>query len=236
MKYFIVHAHPEKTSFNRGLTDAACNALRAGGHEVVVSDLYEMGWDPVSDRRNFTTVKNKNRYRQTEEEMFASRNNGFAPVLKAEIDKALWCDVFIMQFPLWWFSMPAIMKGWVDRVFAMGPIYARNVWYDRGKLSGRRAMVSVTTGSVENMVAEGGICGKLDMILHPIHNGILRFVGFDVVEPFVVHDPLMMEDEEREAVVKRYTETVLSVAARPTLTFPSLDEYEPVTYARKTSR
>ena len=42
---------------------------------------------------------------------------------KTEIEKLLWADTLILQFPLWWFSMPAILKGWVDRVFAYGFAY-----------------------------------------------------------------------------------------------------------------
>ncbi|AZO28938.1 NAD(P)H-dependent oxidoreductase [Mesorhizobium sp. M1B.F.Ca.ET.045.04.1.1] len=72
MRIFIVHAHPEPYSFNGALTRAAQGALSAAGHEVVVSDLYAMGFNPVSDRRNFTTVRDPNYYRQQSEEANAA--------------------------------------------------------------------------------------------------------------------------------------------------------------------
>src|SRR6516225_2630860 len=56
MSVFIVHAHPEPRSFNGAMTRAAAAALKEAGHELAVSDLYAMGFDPVSDRHNFTTV------------------------------------------------------------------------------------------------------------------------------------------------------------------------------------
>ncbi|WP_200951019.1 NAD(P)H-dependent oxidoreductase [Mesorhizobium sp. Root695] len=68
MRIFIVHAHPEHNSFNGALTRAAQDALSAAGHEVVISDLYAMGFNTVSDRRNFTTIRDANYYHQQSEE------------------------------------------------------------------------------------------------------------------------------------------------------------------------
>lgn len=56
MRVFIVHAHPEAKSFSSAMTCTATEALRAAGNEIAISDLYAMGFNPVSDRRNFTTV------------------------------------------------------------------------------------------------------------------------------------------------------------------------------------
>src|SRR5262245_58457416 len=123
MRIFIVHAHHEPTSFNGAMTREATVSLPAAGHEVVVSDLYAIGFDPVSDRRNFLTVKAPERLKQQDEEAYASERDGFAADIQAEMDKLVWCDVLILQFPLWWLGLPAILKGWVDRVFAVGRAY-----------------------------------------------------------------------------------------------------------------
>src|SRR6185369_6358985 len=87
MRVFIVHAHPEPKSFNGAMTTAAVATLLAAGHEVQVSDLYAMGFDPVSDRRNFVTCHDATYYRQQAEEAFAAAENGFAPEIQAEMDK-----------------------------------------------------------------------------------------------------------------------------------------------------
>lgn len=84
MKVFIVHAHPELESFNGAMTATATAALQAAGHAVVVSDLYAMGFDPVSGRHNFTTVKDAEVYRQQAEEAYAAAHDGFAPELQRE--------------------------------------------------------------------------------------------------------------------------------------------------------
>src|SRR5215469_16872122 len=64
MRVFIVHAHPEPMSFSGALTRTATAALADAGHEVVVSDLYAIGFNPVSGRHNFTTVSDPDYYRQ----------------------------------------------------------------------------------------------------------------------------------------------------------------------------
>ena len=99
MRVFVVHAHHEPTSFNGALTREAVASLGAAGHEVVVSDLYAMGFDPVSDRRNFRTVRDPERLKQQNEESHASACDGYVGELQAEMDKLAWCDALVLQFP-----------------------------------------------------------------------------------------------------------------------------------------
>ena len=199
MKFFIVHAHAEPKSFNGALTQHAKEILSARGHEVIISDLYAMQFDPVSDRRNFTSQKDPDFFKQQTEELHATEVDGFAPDIKAELDKLDWCDVLIFQFPLWWFGLPAILKGWVDRVFAMGKIYGRGKWFDNGAFKGKKAMLSLTTGGAEPMYSPTGLDGDINTILFPINHGILRFVGFDVLPPFIAWGVSRVEDERRNA-------------------------------------
>ena len=112
MKVFIVHAHAEPKSFNGAMFQAAQTTLRDAGHAVVTSDLYAMKFDPVSDRRNFTTVKNAVFFKQQIEEIHATEVGGFAPDVETELRKVESCDLMIWQFPLWWFGLPGILKGW----------------------------------------------------------------------------------------------------------------------------
>ncbi|MCG4934242.1 NAD(P)H-dependent oxidoreductase, partial [Dorea formicigenerans] len=71
------------------------------------------------------------------EQYDAARTGAFAADVRTEIDHLLAADLVILQFPLYWFSVPAIMKGWIDRVFANGIIYGDGRWYDRGALGGK---------------------------------------------------------------------------------------------------
>lgn len=215
MRYLIVHAHHEAQSLNGALTRAAVRALREAGHEVQVSDLYAMDFDPVSDRRNFVTRANAQVLRQHDEEELASRVNGYVPELQREMDKLAWCDILVFQFPLWWFGLPAILKGWVDRVFAVGRAYGGGRWFENGVLRGKRAMLSVTVGGSAAMFSEQGINGPIEQVLFPIQHGILGFVGFDVMEPFVVYRPKSMDDIQRAACVAAYQQRVLDLAGAP---------------------
>lgn len=226
MKVLIVHAHAEMQSFNGALTRYAKETLEAAGHEVKISDLYTMKFDPVSDRRNFTSQKDPHYFKQQTEEMHATEVNGFAPDIQAEMEKLDWCDVLIFQFPLWWFSMPAILKGWVDRVFAMGRIYGGGKWYDNGIFKGKKAMLSLTTGGPETMYSETGVNGNIHDILFPINHGILRFVGFDVLPPFVVWSPSRLGDDERHAYLEAYKQRLLTIQETPAIAYPSLSDYD----------
>jgi len=149
MKVFIVLAHHEPTSFSHALTRAGQAALEAAGHEVQVSDLYAMAFDPVSDRRNFITVADAGRFSQQTEEAHASAQQGYAPELQAEMDKLDGCDVLIFQFPLWWLGLPAILKGWVDKVLAVGRAYGGGRYFDQGLFAGKRALCALTVGGPE---------------------------------------------------------------------------------------
>ncbi|MBI1779401.1 MAG: NAD(P)H-dependent oxidoreductase [Proteobacteria bacterium] len=227
MRVLIVHVHPEERSFNGAMTRAASDALKAAGHEVVVSDLYRMGFDAVSSRRNFSTVLDPSYFRQQAEEAHAAQHDGFAPELAAEQQKLFWCDALIFQFPLWWFGLPAILKGWVDRVFAAGGrIYGGGKWYDRGVFAGKRAMCAVTIGGPRTMYSERGLNGPIADILFPINHGMLYFTGFSVIEPFLVHAPARMSDEERAAELDRYRARVLGLATAPTIAYPRLADYD----------
>lgn len=226
MKVFIVHAHAEPQSFNGTLTRHAQAVLEAARHHVQVSDLCEMKFNAVSEHHNFVTIKNPSYYRQQTEELYATETDGFAEEIQAEIDKLDWCDVLIFQFPLWWFSVPAILKGWVDRVFAMGRIYGGGKWYDNGVFKGKRAMLSVTTGGTQATYSKLGLNGHLDTILYPINHGILRFVGFDVLPPFVVWSAARITPQERQTYLDVYKQRLLSLQETPPIVYPSLTNYD----------
>lgn len=220
MRVLIVHAHHESSSFNGSMTREAVKALKSAGHEVVISDLYAMNFDPVSDRRNFMTAFDRERLSQQNEESHASRNGGFAPALQAEMEKLVWCSDLIFQFPIWWLGLPAILKGWVDRVFAVGVAYGGGRWFDKGLLAGKRAMCSVTVGGPEGVYSEQGVYAPINELLFPIHRGIFGFTGFTVLEPFVVYAPGRIDPAEREFHLARYRARVLTLPAVPVI--PSL--------------
>ena len=211
MNVLLVLAHPERRSFNGAMFDTAQATLQAAGHTVVTSDLYRMGFDPVSGRRNFASVKDAAYLKLQAEEMWASEVGGFAPDVEAEMAKIEAADLMIWQFPLWWFGMPAILKGWVDRVFAMGRIYGNGHIYDTGKFKGRRALLSLTTGGPEAAYLQDGFNGDLHAMLRPMQRGMLNFTGFSVLQPQVVYGPVRVDDAQRQAWLSQWAQRLRAI-------------------------
>jgi len=199
----IVHAHSEAQSLTSSLKNLAVETLTAQGHQVEVSDLYAMHWKAVADATDFPTRKNADRLHYASESGNAFATGTQPADVVAEQQKLLWADAVILTFPLWWYSTPAILKGWVERVYALGFAYGVGEhggerWGDRfgeGTLAGRRAMVVVNIGGREPQYSERGVNGRLDEILWPIQHGQLFYPGMAVMEPFPVYQSDRMSKE-----------------------------------------
>ena len=182
MKALIVFAHPEERSFNGQLKDTIRESLEQQGAVVDVSDLYGMGFNPVESSIHFPIRKRADVFDVQIEQRHAYETGTNNADIKREIDKLLDADLLVFQFPIWWFSMPAILKGWLDRVFVYG-LFTSRQRYDQGIFSGRRAMVSVTAGGPESTFSHSGRNGDLDLILWPLHF-TLHYMGYTVLPPF----------------------------------------------------
>lgn len=213
MNVLIVYAHPEPKSFNGAMYRVAVDALTTAGHAVQVSDLYAMQFNPVSDRSNFHSVFDANHFKQQLEEVHATEVNGFVPEIDAEQQKVEWCDLMIWQFPMWWFGVPAILKGWVDRVFAMGRTYGNGRFYEQGVFRGKKALLSLTTGGVEEAYLPDGFNGDAAGILRPLQRGMLGFTGFSVLRPEIIYGPARMDAAQRAESLQRWNDRLLHIAA-----------------------
>jgi NAD(P)H dehydrogenase (quinone) len=217
MKVLLVFAHPEPRSLNGALRDVAVKELEAQGHEVRVSDLYADGWKSEVDRADFPSFSPEARLIPVEE---AFQADMLSEDVKTEIEKLLWTDALILQFPLWWFAMPAILKGWVDRVFAYGFAYgvgehSDKRWgerYGEGTLASKRAMLIVTAGGWEEHYSARGVNGPIDDLLFPINHGILYYPGYDVLPPFVAYRVDRLDEAGFEAVAQRLRERMRTLA------------------------
>jgi len=105
MKVLVIVAHPNVKSFNRAIAETAARRLRRNGHEVLFHDIYEEGFDPVLP----------------EEEI--PQGALPTPAVETYCAEAASAEGFIIVHPNWWGQPPAIMKGWVDRVFRPGVAY-----------------------------------------------------------------------------------------------------------------
>lgn len=220
MKVLLVFAHPEPGSLNGALRDVAVQELKDQGHEVRVSDLYADGWKSEVDRADFPSLARDARFKPAAASGEAFAVNALTEDVIAEQEKLLWADALILQFPLWWFTMPAILKGWVDRVYAYGFAYGVGEhsdarWGDRygeGTLAGKRAMLIVTTGGWEEHYSARGINGPIDDLLFPINHGILYYPGYTVLPPFVVYRVDRLVEAGFDAIAEHLRERMRTLA------------------------
>jgi len=105
MRALVIYCHPKPNSFNAGVLDVVLQALENGGAEVRVKDLYKEGFDPL------LTGSELEGYLDQE------RNQA---VVQADVDDLKWCDSLIFVYPTWWYGLPAMLKGWLDRVLVPG--------------------------------------------------------------------------------------------------------------------
>lgn len=192
MNVLWIFAHPEQRSLSGALRDEGMRALWESGHECRLSDLYAMRWNPVVDGADFRHDKDA-RLIVGASSQRAYADGTLSEDIRAEQENIAWADALVLQFPLWWYGMPAILKGWFDRVFIKGFAYGvigpdgHTLRYGDGKLAGKRAMVVLTAGAREAAMGPRGVNGDLDHLLFPLQHGTLWYCGISVVPPYVVH-------------------------------------------------
>ena len=191
-KVLIVFAHPETTSLTRHFADTAAQTLKAQGAEVMMSDLYGMGWKAVFDAQDFPVRADLHRLSFINESDHAYSTGQQTADVHAEQQKLLAADAVILLFPLWWFGLPAMLKGWIDRVFAYGFAYGykaegNRYRYGDGMLKGKRALLSVMVGGPERDYSPRGINGPLEQLLFPVTHGNLFYTGMDVLPTHAVY-------------------------------------------------
>lgn len=203
----IVHAHPEPHSFSSAQMATAAQTLGDAGYRVDVLDLYADGWAPVLARDEFAPVDGH--FKPQAEQLRAMQDGALDTAVRDHLDRLLAADLLVLSFPMWWFSLPAILKGWVDRVFVMGGVFGGNYGiFDDAALTGRQAMLLMTTGGASESFRPGGAYGSMDDFLFHIHRGMLEFVGFQVLEPVATYAPARMSDQERTAALGSVKESV----------------------------
>lgn len=225
-RILIVYAHPEPKSFGAALRDRGVQILHEMGHEVQVSDLYATGFNPVASGADFSGRRFADRLQYDREQKHAWQHQLFSADIRSELDKLQWCDTLILQFPLWWFSVPAIMKGWIDRVFINGLVYGSGKRYETGGLRGRRAMLTVTTGCYQDMAAPDGLLGGIDIILWPLHAGTLAYAGCTVLPPYLAWSVQYADAAGHQAQLDGYAAHLRSLDQAEPLFFHPQSDFE----------
>lgn len=193
MNHLIVVAHPSADSFTMGLARSYADELQRLGHRQQTCDLYRMGFDPVLAAQEIAPI--------------GEGRLVPAAVLKAQDDVRA-ADVLTVIYPLWWLSMPAILKGYIDRVFARGFAYELHKGVVRGLLAGRKAVMITVSGAPLPALVKSGNWNAMQ-VLQDTH--VFRSTGFDLLEH--VHFDEVVPQLSRIAA-EQHIETVRCCARR----------------------
>lgn len=226
MKALIVHAHPESRSFVVAMRDTAKRVLPAKGYEVMLSDLYVDRFDPVAKAEDFTSQVGADYLVYAKEQRNAVASGTLRDDIEREFVKLQQADLLVLTFPIFWFSVPAILKGWIDRVFLSGPIYGGRRFYDRGGMAGRRALVGASLGGRDYMFHPDSVHGDLKTMMRHLLQGTLGYVGFDVVDPFFAYHVPYVDSEARQKMLSDWESHLVDIETRPVLPMPSLSDFD----------
>ena len=180
MKHAVIVAHPDPKSFTLSVAHAYCEAVKAKGHEPLLRDLYAMEFDP--------------RLKASE----IPGHTGFAPADDIVAERALLKDasVFAFVYPFWVNAPPAMLKGYIDRVFGLGFAYGPQGSANQPLLTGRKMISFTSSGAPTEWVEETGAwdaeraifdkhlarLSGLDVLDHIHFGGIVPGIRADVVE------------------------------------------------------
>lgn len=227
MNVLIVHAHPEPQSFCASMMRHMEKHFRDEGHAVVVSDLYAKNFNPVASAADFPQRNNPDYLVYALEQRHAVKTDTLPDDIQIELNMLKACDLLVLNFPIYWFSVPAILKGWIDRVFLSGEVYGGRNFYDRGLMKGKRALLTFTLGGRDHMFGDAAVHGDLNTMLRPLLRGSLGYAGFEVLEPFAAYHVPYISDEARAQVMDDFDACLRNLDERAALPMPSLDNFDP---------
>uniref|UniRef100_A0A8C7ZIZ7 Ribosyldihydronicotinamide dehydrogenase [quinone] n=1 Tax=Oryzias sinensis TaxID=183150 RepID=A0A8C7ZIZ7_9TELE len=226
-KVLIVYAHQSSGSFNSAAKTAAVEVLTTLGCSVEVSDLYAMNFKATATAEDIKgDLKDAENFSYLDESKLAWEEGRLMDDITKEQSKVIEADFIIFQFPMYWFSVPAIMKGWIDRVLTNGFAFTQEKRYSQGIFKEKRAMLSFTTGSLESMFSATGINGDMNVTLWPLQNGILHYCGFQVLAPQIFWAPFSATPEARSCMLEGWRARLQGLLEEQPLSFISLDCFD----------
>ena len=179
-----------------------------------MSDLYKQGFDPSERAEHYEDRQDLERFNVQAEQRHASDNKSIPPEIQEEIARLDEADLLILQYPMWWHLPPAILKGWFDRVLVYGEVYRSSYRFEKGRFTGKKALLSLTVGTSPQTYAYNGRSGDIDLLLWPV-NFTLAYVGYGVLEPHVAYGvEAGVRYSDPHEVAERLTQIPKDYAAR----------------------
>lgn len=164
MRILTVFAHPNRESFSGAVLEAFLAGLAEAGHESELADLYAEGFDPL--------------FRPADYAQFTGGPAAMPEEVRREQARVDRAEAIAFVFPVWWWSFPAMLKGWIDRVWCQGWAYDFKIGRSRGLLTLAKAVLLCPAGS------SGGVYrryGYQEAMRRAIDVGVLGYCGIDEV-------------------------------------------------------
>jgi len=208
MKAHIIFAHPNLKSYNGQLRDTAIQTLQEFGWSVTVSDLYQINFKAAADAADFTSLYDADFFDLQKEQQAAIQRGTFSEDITREHQFLEAADLIIFQFPLWWHSVPGLLKGYIDRVFSFGWGYGKNQ-----ALMGKKVLVSTTTGAPE-FVWTSEKRGTIKETFKHLFIGTFALMGMQNLEPFVVYGAKRQTEQDRALERNRFKTRLKEILAQ----------------------
>jgi len=187
MKHLIIYAHPDQQSLNGYLKQVVVEHLTNSGHEVKVRDLYQLDFNPVLSWQDIAGQ----RMEKVDEDV------------KTEQHYITWADCITFIHPIWWTGLPAILKGYIDRVFSYGFAYRYEQGVQKGLLAGKQAIIINTHGKSQAEYSDMGMDKALSLTSD---KGIYTYCGLEVKQHFFFD----RADRADVKIIKHWTEQITS--------------------------
>lgn len=165
MKHLIIYAHPNSGSLNHQFMQTVVESLQAKTQKIKVRDLYQLNFNPVLSL----------------EDMKGQRLGKVDNDVHLEQESISWADQITFIYPIWWTGMPAIMKGYIDRVFSYGFAYSYDQGIQKGLLTGKKITVINTHGK---SLAEYEDIGMDKALSLTSDKGIFTYCGLEINQHF----------------------------------------------------
>lgn len=161
MKHLIIYAHPNDGSLNHHLMQTVVESLQTENHEIEIRDLYQLSFNPILSL----------------EEMKEQRMGTVADDVKLEQSFISWAEHITFIYPIWWTGMPAIMKGFIDRVFTYGFAYRYDQGVQKGLLTSKQTTIINTHGKSHDEYKNIGMDKALSLTSD---KGIYSYCGLEI--------------------------------------------------------
>ena len=184
MKHLVIYAHPYEKSFCSSLKNMIIETSKAHNIHTVERDLYKMDFSPVLSA----------------DEIVALQKGEVSSDVLEEQQLITDSDLITFIYPIWWTQMPAILKGYIDRVFTHGYAYEAVGHHTfEGLLKSKRVAIYNTIGTTMKESVDQGL---IDSMKKLSHTGIIEYVGMDVsLHKFI--NPFEIKEDEFDLILKQ---------------------------------